>query len=64
MKALHPLVLLLFLTVIAGVGHVKGDDVDAAVDAQMQQRHIPGLALAVIAGGKIIREQGYGFRDE
>lgn len=49
---------------IAGVGKVKGDDVDVAVTAQMQQRHIPGLALAVIQEGRIIREQGYGYRDE
>ena len=49
---------------IVGVDHVKADDVDAAVAAQMQQHHIPGLALAVIQDGKIIREQGYGYRDE
>ncbi len=50
--------------VIAGADHVKADDVDVAVAAQMQQHHIPGLALAVIQNGKIIREQGYGYRDE
>ena len=42
---------------------VRGDSVDEAVAAQMETRHIPGLALAVIGGGRIIREQGYGFRD-
>ncbi len=38
---------------------------DAAVDqylqAEMQKRHIPGLALLVARDGKIIRVQGYGF---
>jgi CubicO group peptidase (beta-lactamase class C family) len=30
----------------------------------MKRRHIPGVALAVIGGDKIIREQAYGFADE
>jgi len=38
---------------------------DAAVDqyirAEMQKRHIPGLALLVAREGKIVRAQGYGF---
>ena len=44
-------------------GSVRGDSVDDAVAAQMQQWRIPGLALAVIQDGRIIREQGYGFRN-
>ena len=48
---------------MARAGNVKADDVDVAVAAQMQQRHILGLALAVIQDGKIVREQGYGYRD-
>lgn len=52
---------------VLGVGSsdlLKGDDIDVAVNAQMRQHHIPGLALAVIQNGKIVREQGYGYRDE
>ena len=30
----------------------------------MRTRRIPGVAVAVIAGGKIIREQGYGYSDQ
>ncbi len=44
-------------------GNLHGDSVDEAVAAQMQQRRIPGLALAIIQDGRIIREQGYGLRD-
>ena len=44
-------------------GNVRGDSMDDAVAAQMQRWHIPGLALAVIQEGRIVREQGYGFRD-
>ena len=44
-------------------GSARGDLVDHAVAAQMAERHIPGLALAIIQDGRIVREQGYGFRD-
>ena len=38
----------------------RGDDLDAFVAAQMAQRHIPGLSLAIIQGGKIIDARAYG----
>ena len=46
-----------------GVKSARGDYVDDVIRAQMQQRNIPGVALAVIEGSRIIREQGYGFAD-
>jgi CubicO group peptidase (beta-lactamase class C family) len=49
---------------MASVSIVNADHVDDVITAQMKERQIPGLALAVIDGGKIVREQGYGFRDE
>jgi len=39
------------------------DPVDSYVQAEMQKRHIPGLALLVIRDGKAIKQQGYGFSD-
>src|SRR6266446_6991463 len=42
----------------------NGDHVDDVIAAQMKERQIPGIALAVIQDGKILREQGYGFGDE
>jgi len=49
---------------MASASIVNADHVDDVITAQMKERQIPGLALAVIDGGKIVREQGYGFRDE
>jgi len=49
---------------MASANIVNADHVDDVITAQMKKRQIPGLALAVIEGGKIVREQGYGFRDE
>ena len=37
------------------------DPVDAYVQAEMQKRHIPGLALLVIRDGQAIKQQGYGL---
>jgi D-alanyl-D-alanine carboxypeptidase len=37
------------------------DHVDEFVTAQMQKRHIPGLSLAVIKDGKVVKMRGYGL---
>ncbi len=47
----------------SGSGTLRADHVDDVVAAQMKQRHIPGLALAIIDGGAVAREQGYGYAD-
>jgi len=39
----------------------KADKIDDYVAAQMQQLHIPGLSLAIVRDGRIIKAQGYGF---
>jgi CubicO group peptidase (beta-lactamase class C family) len=44
-------------------GAARADKLDDAIQAEMQRSHIPGLAIAVVKDGKIIREQGYGFAD-
>jgi CubicO group peptidase (beta-lactamase class C family) len=48
--------------IVCGLGKTaKADDVDQFVQSQMQQQHIPGLALLVAKDGKVVRSQGYGF---
>jgi len=37
------------------------DALDEAIQAEMQRQQIPGLGLAVVKDGKIVREQGYGW---
>jgi Beta-lactamase class C and other penicillin binding proteins len=41
----------------------RGDDLDAFVAAQMAQRHIPGLSLAIIQDGRIVDARAYGVTD-
>ena len=40
------------------------DEVDDVVADKMRARDIPGLSLAIIQDGKIIKAQGYGFTDK
>ena len=41
----------------------NGEKVDALVKAKMDEEHVPGLVLAVIKDGKILKLQAYGFAD-
>lgn len=49
--------LLLILIVFA----VRADSLDKFITEQIKQRHIPGLSVAVIKDGKVIRTTNYGF---
>jgi CubicO group peptidase (beta-lactamase class C family) len=42
---------------------IYADPVDDVINAQMEKHHITGLSLAIIEGGKVVRQQGYGFTD-
>ncbi len=48
---------------VGSASPARGDHVDDVIIAQMKERKIPGLALTVIGNGKIVRAQGYGYRD-
>lgn len=39
----------------------RADRVDDYVREQMRLRHVPGLALAVVRDGRVVKERGYGF---
>src|SRR5688572_20571773 len=39
----------------------RGDEVDDYVERQLRQLHIPGLSLAVIRNGRVIKARGYGL---
>jgi len=50
-----------FAVVFALCWIVRADQVDDIVKAEMAQQHIPGLALAVMKDGHIVRSGGYGM---
>jgi D-alanyl-D-alanine carboxypeptidase len=41
----------------------RADDIDRYVQSQLKRQHIPGLSLAVIQKGRIVKLRGYGFAD-
>ena len=41
----------------------SADTVDRYVASEMARKHIPGVSLAVVRAGKVIRAQGYGVAD-
>ena len=56
--------LFLILSFVLLVGHVHADELDDFIRSQMQKRGIPGLSLAIIQDGKILKAQSYGFIDK
>lgn len=56
--------LFLILSFLLVVFHVQADDLDDFIRSQMQKRGIPGLSLAIIQDGKILKAQSYGFIDK
>ena len=54
-RALVPLLL------AALAAPAAGEEVDAFVAAEMQRQKIPGLSLAVVRDGEVVKAQGYGL---
>ena len=50
-----------FFLVAATSLAVEADEVDDYVAAQMLRKHIPGLSLAVVKDGKLLKARGYGL---
>jgi CubicO group peptidase (beta-lactamase class C family) len=53
----RPVVLLLLLVPVV----LRADEVDDYVEKQMKSRRLPGLSLAVVKDGKVVKAKGYGF---
>mgnify|MGYP001581418435 FL=1 len=53
--------LLLILLVLSTFISVRADWIDKFALEQIKERKIPGLSIAVIKDGKVIRATGYGF---
>ena len=47
--------------VAAGATHA--DQIDDYIRVQLQRQHIPGLSLAIVQDGRVLKRQGYGFAD-
>jgi CubicO group peptidase (beta-lactamase class C family) len=56
-----PLTLLSLFLVLGSL--LRADPIDDVVAAQMAKRHIPGVSIAIIQGGEIVKAKGYGVSD-
>jgi CubicO group peptidase (beta-lactamase class C family) len=53
---------LFFCAMAAGsAASARADAIDDYVNIEMARQHVPGLALAVMRDGQLVRAQGYGF---
>src|SRR5215204_6539686 len=50
--------------VCCGLSTMRADEVDDVVAEQMRAKQIPGLSLAIVLDGKLVRAHGYGFADD
>jgi len=41
----------------------QADSLDRWVEGYLRQRHVPGLALAIVERGRVVRAKGYGLAD-
>ena len=53
--------ILTVLLLFGAAGSVRADAVDDYVHAQMRVLHIPGVSLAVVRDGGIVKARGYGL---
>lgn len=61
MKSLRKLSVSFLLIALVAVSATYADTVDDLVRARMQERNIPGAAIAVIKNGKVVKIKGYGL---
>jgi D-alanyl-D-alanine carboxypeptidase len=51
----------LILIVLLFPASIRADRVDQFIKEQMRKRKIPGLSLAVVRNGRVVKARGYGF---
>jgi len=52
---------IVFICLLPHMTLAEQDGVDEYIQAQMEERHVPGLAIAVLRGGSIVKAKGYGL---
>lgn len=53
--------LLSLVLILAVAINARADQLDDYINAEMEKQRIPGLSMAVVRNGKVIRAQGYGL---
>lgn len=58
-----PLPLLPLLPLVTASPSCRADRIDDFIEEQMRQHHIPGLSLAIVQDGRIVKAKGYGVTE-
>jgi CubicO group peptidase (beta-lactamase class C family) len=53
--------LLFAVVLVALTGVARADAIDDYINTEIERQHVPGLALAIMQHGHLLRAQGYGF---
>lgn len=61
MRCSYRIVAFALILVFCAVVPASGDEVDSYIEVQMRNLHIPGLSLAVVRDGRIVKAKGYGL---
>jgi CubicO group peptidase (beta-lactamase class C family) len=51
----------LVLSLVPGIA--RADQIDDFIRAEMKRQKIPGLSVAIVRGGQVIKAEGYGVAD-
>lgn len=57
----HKRIALSFILAVAAAVTIRADDIDDWIKSQMQVRHVPGVSVAVVKDGVLVKAEGYGF---
>jgi D-alanyl-D-alanine carboxypeptidase len=55
--------LVCFALAVFGTVHAESDSIDNYIEAEMEARHLPGLSLAIVKDGELVKARGYGLAD-
>jgi D-alanyl-D-alanine carboxypeptidase len=49
-----------FVLIVTVIAIVRADDLDDYIKSEMHRKRIPGLSMAIVRSGKLVRAKGYG----
>ena len=61
MKYGNKIIVVLITLIFCVSATAKGDVIDSYIETQMRNLHIPGVSLAVVRDGRIVKAKGYGL---
>ena len=61
MKYDHKIIVFLITLIFCVSVTAKADEIDRYIETQMRALHIPGVSLAVVRNGRIVKAKGYGL---